>query len=110
MRAGRYPIRHPGVGRDPSRPWIPPFSGMVRREMRRLDRTKPFGFDTLEPHCLCLDHIGQAAYGVDQPGRQLLVDLDERDRVLARRRAPEMERRDIDRGRPERVAERADKA
>src|SRR5258706_10869226 len=43
-----------------------------------------------EPHSLRLDHIGQAAHGVDQLSAHRLIDFDQRDRVLACGSAPEM--------------------
>src|SRR5438045_6409700 len=62
-----------------------------------------------EPHRLRLDHIRQAAHGVDQLSAHRLIDFDQRDRVLACGSAPEMECRDVDLCCAERMAQRADK-
>src|SRR5205085_3460778 len=71
-------------------------------------RTWACRFCALETHRLCLDHIGQMAHRLDQIRGQLLIDLDQRNRVTARGGAAEMKGRNIDRGGPQRVAERAD--
>src|SRR5437879_2478335 len=67
-------------------------------------------FHWSEAHRLGLDHVGQTAHCVDQLRRQRLIDLNESDRVFPRRGAAQVERRDVDLRRAERLAERTDKA
>src|SRR4051794_20632735 len=63
----------------------------------------------LKPKCLDLDNVGQRTDRVEHRRGDRLVDLDQRYRVLPGGDPPEVEGRDIDLGRPERVAEGADK-